>query len=129
MFSEGERFRQSPLVVHYRFRALDAYSAIDGSSTAGPQEVPLQAGVSVSSRHFKKAVDRNLLKRRMREAYRKQKDLLQEKLEGSQLGIDIFWVYVESRKSLYEEIYSAVEKSIEKLLAIIEKKKDLDGNE
>ena len=35
-----------------------------------------QVLISVSKKHFKKAVDRNLLKRRMREAYRKNKSLL-----------------------------------------------------
>lgn len=35
--------------------------------------VPVQAAFSVSGRNFKKASDRNLLKRRMREAYRLNK--------------------------------------------------------
>ncbi|MDM1406940.1 ribonuclease P protein component [Myroides sp. DF42-4-2] len=37
---------------------------------------PLQTGVSVSKRHFKKAVDRNYYKRLLRECYRKNKTLI-----------------------------------------------------
>ena len=40
------------------------------------EEGPGQIVVSVSKKFFKRAVKRNLLKRRMREAYRTQKDLL-----------------------------------------------------
>lgn len=43
--------------------------------------------VSVPKKYFKRAVKRNLLKRRIREAYRKQKDLL------SSAGVDILFQY------------------------------------
>ena len=43
--------------------------------------------VSVPKRHFKRAVKRNLLKRRIRESYRLQKELLPA-------GIDIMFVYL-----------------------------------
>ena len=41
-----------------------------------PGDVPVQVVISVSKRKFKRAVDRNLLKRRMREIYRLNKSEL-----------------------------------------------------
>ena len=74
-------------------------------------DVPVQVLVSVSKRHFKHAVDRNRVKRQVREAYRQHKQIVTEKVQQKQtLAIAFIWLADE----LYES--TAVEKSIKKLL-------------
>ncbi len=58
--------------------------------------------VSVSKKFFKRAVKRNLLKRRMREAYRTQKDML------SAQGIDFLLAWSGKEIADYETIRSEV---------------------
>ena len=62
--------------------------------------------VSVPKKHFKRAVKRNLLKRRIREAYRLQKGLLAE--TGASLGADILFVYNSAQTVGSDEIREAV---------------------
>ena len=72
---------------------------------------PVQILVSVSKRHFKRAVKRNRVKRQIREAYRQHKQLLTEKMpQGRQLAIAFIW--------LADELYDSrqVEKSVKRLL-------------
>ena len=62
-------------------------------------EGPSRIVVSVPKRHFKRAVKRNLLKRRLREAYRHQKDLLGP-------SVDILFIYTSTEVLPYETIYA-----------------------
>ena len=57
--------------------------------------------VSVPKRNFKRAVKRNLLKRRIREAYRLQKQLLPQPL-------DVMFVYLPREVLSFEEIFTAM---------------------
>ena len=68
--------------------------------------------VSVPKKMFKRAVKRNLLKRRIRESWRKQKHTLA--LTG---GTDILFIYPSKEILSYEEIYSSVGSIIEKINA------------
>lgn len=60
---------------------------------------PSRIVVSVPKRSFKRAVKRNLLKRRMRESFRRQKTLLGP-------GKDILFIYTSSEVKPYETIYA-----------------------
>ena len=66
--------------------------------------------ISVPKKSFKRAVKRNLLKRRIRESWRKQKHML-----SSQGGVDILFMYPSKEIMSYEDIYAAVGKVIESL--------------
>lgn len=73
--------------------------------------------VSVPKKLFKRAVKRNLLKRRLRESWRKQKHTL-----SAGVGYDILFTYSSKEILSYEEIYEAVGKVIEKINRLNEQK-------
>lgn len=60
-----------------------------------PMDVPVKVGVSVSSRNFKKAVDRNRVKRLLREAYRLNKTVLLQHAEANNLQLTAFVLYTD----------------------------------
>lgn len=78
--------------------------------------------VSVPKKLFKRAVKRNLLKRRIRECYRKQKGDL-----AMDCGMDLLITYSSKEILSYEEIYCAVGKIIERINKTSGKR--TDGNE
>ena len=79
LFAEGKSIAVFPLRVNFIF--------------VTSLTVPLQAGFSVSARTFKRAADRNRIKRLMREAYRLQKGLLYESLHKKQQQMALFVIY------------------------------------
>lgn len=81
-------------------------------------EPPCRVVFSVSKRSFKKAVDRNLIKRRMREIYRNHKHLLYNHLNEKEKSIHIHITYI-SRQIIS---FASLKESLLKALKIIANK-------
>ena len=80
-FSEGSKVIQFPFLVRYTHTVFDA-------------DFPYQIATTVSKRRFKRAVDRNRIKRLIREAWRLEKPrlLVNWKKGGSQHAIVFIYI-------------------------------------
>ena len=86
---------------------------------------PVSMAVSVPKRLFKRAVDRNLLKRRIREAYRLNKLDLYALLQGKDQKLNLVIQYKHQKKASYQIIEEALIKAFIKLTKTLN---ELDGN-
>ena len=107
LFRDGRSFSVFPFRVLWKFT---------GTSVA-----PVQTGFAVSSKHFKKAVDRNRIKRLMREAYRLQKNDLQNQLRQQQKQMAVFIIYVGNDLADYSFIFDKMDHVLKRLIKITNK--------
>ncbi len=104
MFSSGESFLSYPLKVVFQ-------------KTDSTQAYPVQTAFTVSKRNFKRAVKRNLLKRRMREAYRLNKPGLYAELTTKELHIAVMFVFIGKDVIEFPIIEKAMISAFKKVLA------------
>lgn len=106
----GELFLSGNTFLSYPFKIVwKTYVTL-------PAEVVAQAAFSVPKRLFKRAVDRNQLKRLMRESYRLHKADLYEKLNSSDLKIALMLVYIGKEELPFAKIEPAIAKSLGKIM-------------
>lgn len=98
LFGSGKSFSQYPFRVFYRWE--------------GQEGLP-QAGVGASKRNFKRAVDRNRIKRLMREGYRLQKQILYT--SESAAGLRVFILYTGKDLPLFDQVLEKMGVLLQKL--------------
>jgi ribonuclease P protein component len=109
LFNDAKNFSVFPFRVHYRL----VTETTDTPAT-------LQFGVGVSTRNFKKAVNRNRVKRLVREAYRLQKETLQIKLQERKKTLHLFVNYTARELPDFNTIKEKTSVILKKILKLID---------
>lgn len=102
LFETGRSTSVYPVRAQYRIRVSE--------------EPSCQVTAVVSKRHFKNAVDRNRIKRQLREAYRLQKHVLLDYASAHHLDIHIVWIYLSKKHDSWDRIQAAVSQIMEHII-------------
>lgn len=72
------------------------------------EDTPFRICISVSKRNFKKAVDRNKIKRRTRESIRLMHQELSLALKNKKMGMDVMFIYTAKKSEEYSKILDVI---------------------
>jgi ribonuclease P protein component len=107
LFHEGNDFSEFPFKVIWMFTPL-------------PSKSTTQILISIPIKNFKKAVDRNGLKRMTREAYRLNKLPLQSSLTANQRQLAFSLIYIGKNILTYKELEDKIILILQRLLQLNE---------
>lgn len=85
-----------------------------------PEEVPVQSVINVSKRRFKRAVKRNLLRRKMKEAFRLNKFSLYTTLEKKNKQLALMILYNSNSICDFSQISEAMKELLQSLINKLE---------
>lgn len=110
LFAQGNSFFSFPFIVRWQI-------------VNDEQKYPAQLLIIVPKRKLHHAVDRNRIKRIIRECYRLQKSTLYDLLSQNDLKICLAFSYVDTRTPDYHNIYEKTDAVLKRICQDIEKEK------
>lgn len=116
LFKNGTSFRQFPIISYYHII----------NNNEG--ENPVKVLISVPKKHIKKAVIRNLIKRRIKEAYRQNKSELIEFCKNNNINLNIAIIYSNNNIDDYVIIKEKIVLSLQIVITRLNKKANENEN-
>lgn len=107
VFKQGASVKQYPFVLHF----LEVEEKL---------EAPFQITISAPKRLFRKAHDRNRIKRLMRETIRKNKLILESFIEIENRQLALFMVYTNKEEMPYDVLLKKTEQLFTQLIKKIQ---------
>jgi len=105
LFQHGRSFAIFPVKIFY--------------GLAEEQDNVIKTGVGVSSRHFKRAVHRNRIKRLLREAYRTEKQPLHAYLNNNKKQLVLFLLFIDKELPQYALLKEKMKLCIQRLIHVL----------
>lgn len=118
LFAGGKSFAVNPFRVYYLFNKKGNLQSLIFN---------LQFGVGVSAKNFKKAVDRNRIKRLTREAWRLQNETLKKQLNTAGRQLNVFFIYTGKELPVYLTVKDKVALALKKLIETINENNSSDS--